>query len=94
MLFEPDEDATQASPIRLVQGCRLPFLLTYGSDDLPAIIDNNRRMHAALNAAQAPVRELVLSGHDHFDAALEIRHADSPWMRTVQRWMSGDVPRG
>jgi acetyl esterase/lipase len=92
MLFEPGEDATLASPLHLVNGCRVPFLLTYGSRDLPALIDNNRRMHAALLAAGAPVRELVLRDHDHFDTALEIRHAESPWTVTVRRWMSGDRP--
>jgi acetyl esterase/lipase len=92
MLFEPGEDATLASPLHLVEGCRVPFLLTYGSHDLPALIDNNGRMRAALGAAGAPVSELVLRDHDHFDTALEIRHAESPWTVSVRRWMSGDLP--
>lgn len=84
MLFDAGEDTALASPIRLIEGCRIPFLLTYGSNDLPAIIENNGQMYTALRAAGAPAARLVLADHDHFDTALEIRHAESPWMTAVK----------
>jgi acetyl esterase/lipase len=93
MLFLPGEDATPASPMHLAEGCTTPFLLTYGSEDILAIIENNEQMYSVLQRQGAPVQRLVLPGHDHFDTALAIRRADGPWMQTVRRWMvSGSFP--
>jgi dipeptidyl aminopeptidase/acylaminoacyl peptidase len=79
--------------MHLADGCTIPFLLTYGSEDIPAIIENNEQMYSVLKRQGAPVQRLVLPGHDHFDTALGIRRADGPWMQTVRRWMvSGSFP--
>ena len=79
--------ARSASPLHQVEGNRVPFLLAYGERDLPAIIENNEHMSEALRAQGAQVHRLVLSGFDHFDTALEIRHPDNPWMECVRAWM-------
>ena len=94
MLFTRDEDAWSASPFHQIEGNRVPFLLTYAERDLPAIIKNNEQMFEALRAQGTPVHRIVLDGFDHFDSALEIRHADNPWMECVRVWMrEGPVVR-
>jgi acetyl esterase/lipase len=87
MLFVPGQDAVPASPYHQIGDCRIPFLLCWGERDIPSIIDNNERMHAALQRHGTPVERLVLADHDHFDTATEIRHADGPWLLAVRKRM-------
>lgn len=90
MLFARDEDAWSASPLHQIEGNRVPFLLTYGERDLPALIKNNEQMFEALRAQGTPVRRIVLERFDHFDTALEIRDPDNPWMRCMHELMLDD----
>ena len=92
MLFAADQDAVSASPLHQIGRSEAPFLLTYGSRDTPSIIEDNERMFAALNAHGVPAERLMLEGLDHFDSAIETRHADSLWMRAVRRRMCDDAP--
>jgi arylformamidase len=92
MLFAPNQDAVPASPLHQIGKCKTPFLLTYGSRDVPSIIEDNEQMLAALNAQGVPAERLMLEGHDHFDTAIETRHADSPWMQAIRRRMCDDAP--
>jgi acetyl esterase/lipase len=92
VLFAPNQDPIPASPLHQIGKCKTPFLLTYGSKDIPSIIEDNEQMLAALNARGAPAERLTLEGHDHFDTAIETRHADSPWMQAICRRMCKLVP--
>lgn len=92
VLFVPGQDAVPASPFHQIGASKTPFLLAYGSRDIPSIIDNNEQMSAALGARGVPVERLVLEGHDHFDTAIETRHADSLWMQAIRRRMRNEVP--
>ncbi len=91
VLFAPGQDATPVSPFHQIGANRTPFLLAYGSRDMPSIISNNERMYDALLARGLPVESLVLDDHDHFDTALETRHADHPWTARVRKMMLGGI---
>jgi len=91
MLFDPGQDAMPASPYHHVAGSDVPFLVTWGSRDLPSIIDNGKRMVSAMERHDCFVRRLVLENYDHFDAALKIREPESPWMAAVRKWMVDGV---
>lgn len=93
LIFERDEDAESASPIHHLEGNRVPFLLSYGSRDMPSIIENNDQMFAALHEQGSPVERLVLEGYDHFDTALRIRNPADPWFQTVRSWMLDGASR-
>jgi acetyl esterase/lipase len=89
VLFTAGQDTVQASPFHQIDGNRVPFLLAWGSRDIPSIMENNEQMFGALQAQGTPVERLVLQGYDHFDTALETRHADNPWTSAVRAWMTG-----
>lgn len=89
MLFEPGQDAAALSPFHQIGANRVPFLLAYGSRDMPSIVANNERMRGALAAQGVPVETLVLDNHDHFDTALEIRDPGSPWTARARALMRG-----
>ena len=90
LLLAKLSDAPAASPVRFVDGNQVPFLLTYGTRDFPNIIRSNREMAEALRDSGSRVEELVLPG-DHFDTALDTRHAQNPWTKKVRAWMNGQT---
>jgi len=88
MLFTPSENAILASPLHQIEGNRVPFLLAWGSRDLPAIVENGQRMFEALLADGTRAERLVIDGLDHFDMALELGNPTSPWVTAVRGWMT------
>ena len=88
MLFAPGENTALASPIHQVEGNVVPFLLAWGSRDLPALVENGERMFEALAKQATRVERLVVDGHDHFDMALELGKASNPWVTAIRRWMT------
>lgn len=91
MLFRPGENTVPASPFHQLEGNCVPFLLAWGSRDLPAIIENNEQMFAALQAKGCPAQRIVLDDYDHFDTALEIRRPQTSWMKAVRAWIVDGV---
>jgi acetyl esterase/lipase len=77
------EDMTAASPVDHVEGNRTPFIVTYGTEDLPELIPQAGQMIAALQSAGSPVESLVLEGRNHFGTHEDCAVADSPWIRRV-----------
>ena len=75
------EDVAAASPIAHVEGNRAPFVVTYGTADLPELIPQARRMTAALTDAGGRAELLVLEGRNHFNTHEDCGIADSPWAR-------------
>jgi arylformamidase len=88
-LLEDRGDVTAASPIAHVKGNRTPFIITYGSVDLPELIPQAMQMIAALKGAGTAVESLVLTGRNHFDTHEECARTDSPWMRKVSGLLRG-----
>lgn len=59
------EDLAENSPLKLVDGIRVPVLLVHGTDDLQVQVEHSRRMARALDGGKKP-NELVLIEHgDH-----------------------------
>lgn len=82
-LARPEDDA-EASPVLHTAGNETPFFLTWGSRDMPALIAQGKAMAAALPGR---VASQEFPGLDHFEMSEEAGRADSPWIRTVRRWM-------
>jgi acetyl esterase/lipase len=81
--LEDPADVTAASPIVHVKGNRTPFLITYGSADLPEIVPQAKEMIAALRSAGTSVEALMLEGRSHFNTHEDCAMADGPWMRKL-----------
>lgn len=87
MFLERAEQDTEASPIARIAGSRLPFLLSFGSEDFPRIIRSNREMVEALRREGCPVAVQEFPGADHFDMAIDVRDPDHAWTRAVCTWL-------
>jgi acetyl esterase/lipase len=90
--LEHPEDVTAASPIAHVEGNRTPFIITYGTEDLPELVPQAMQMIAALKSAGTSVESLVLEGRNHFNTHEDCALADSPWMREVSTLLREGPP--
>lgn len=81
--LESPEDVRAASPIAHVKGNRTPFVVTYGSEDLPELVPQARQMMEALKRAGTFVETLVLEGRNHFNTHEDCALTDGPWMHKV-----------
>jgi len=95
--LEDPEDVTAASPIAHVKGNGTPFIITYGTEDLPEVVPQATQMIAALKSAGTSVESLVLAGRNHFDTHEDCVLPESPWMRRVStllhKTVANDSPR-
>jgi arylformamidase len=90
LFLESMDDVPAASPIHHVRGNRTPFLITYGSDDLPELVPQALSMYAALDQQGAPARLLRLDGSSHFDTSERCVDEGHPWRGEVLSWLRGD----
>ena len=60
-----DEEITSLSPLRLAQSPK-PLDITYGTRELPALVDSSRDLHAKRAALGLPGNLVPAPGHDHF----------------------------
>jgi len=67
-----DTEIRTLSPLRLPPVAK-PFIVAYGSLELPALVANSRRLHARRAAAHAPGPLLPVAGRNHFDVLDELR---------------------
>jgi acetyl esterase/lipase len=90
--LEHAEDVTAASPIAHVKGNRTPFIITYGTQDLPELVPQAVQMIRALKGAGSPVECLVLEGRDHFNTHEDCALPNGPWMRKVGMLLREGLP--
>lgn len=88
----PEAD-TLASPLHFVEtaapGASLvPWLVAWGSRDFPHLAIQGERFVAALGAAGASVRRLVLPERTHFTASFAGGEALGPWVPEALAFMS------
>jgi acetyl esterase/lipase len=81
--IERADDIPAASPIRHVSGNRTPFLVAYGSNDLPELVPQASAMVQALKEQRVDVRLLKLDGCSHFDTSERCVDNGNPWLREV-----------
>ena len=90
-LFGPD-DAVKgpryASAVRYAYPQSPPFLVTYGSEDLPHARAQGHDFVRALRKEAVMAEELVLQGQDHYGTASAIAEENGPWMAAVS-WLTG-----
>ncbi len=85
--LQSDGDQFDASPIDHTKGNRASFLLCWGTDDLPEVIEHNRQIFERLREENCVVQTLVVEG-GHFDTSLQCADEDGPWLSAVRQMMS------
>jgi arylformamidase len=60
-----DEEVRALSPLRLAQSAK-PLDITYGSRELPALVESSRALHRKRAALHLPGSLVPAPGHDHF----------------------------
>ncbi len=86
--LQKPEDAPAASPQTYVEGNRIPFYVTWGTKDLPHVLESGMPFVEAMKAAGCPVEYKIFEGFDHFDISLDNANPDSEWTRKVRGWMA------
>jgi arylformamidase len=77
-----------ASAIRYAYPQSPPFLVTYGSADLPHAMQQGHGLVRALRKEGVTAEELILEGQDHYGTALGIGEDNGPWLAAVS-WLTG-----
>ena len=62
---------------------RKPLAITYGTDELPALVANSRDFHARRSAAHQPGALIPVAGANHFTIIHELRDADGVLTRQL-----------
>jgi acetyl esterase/lipase len=75
-----DEEIETLSPLRLAPVMK-PFHIAYGTEELPALINDARSLHAHRAAAQAPGYLMPICHRNHFSILDELRRADGELTR-------------
>ena len=78
-----DAEIATLSPLRL-PAVQKPLAIAYGSQELPAFVDNSRRLHAQRADAHAPGALVPVAGADHFTILIDMRKADGLIVRQAQ----------
>jgi len=77
-----DEQVATLSPLRRPVVAK-PMALTYGTNELPALIANSRRLHAYRAAANAPGALLPAPGRNHFTILDDLRQPNGFLTRQI-----------
>jgi acetyl esterase/lipase len=70
-----DEEIVSLSPLRLAPVMK-PMTITYGTDELEALVANSRRFHAYRAGLHAPGALVPVPHANHFDILLELQPPD------------------
>jgi acetyl esterase/lipase len=77
-----DEEIQTLSPSRLSPVMK-PFHIAYGTEELPALINDGRLLHGRRAAAHAPGYLIPVSRKNHFTILEELRRADGELTRAA-----------
>jgi arylformamidase len=75
-----DAEIETLSPLRLPV-VQKPLAIAYGSNELPALVNDSRTLHARRAAAHAPGALVPVAGADHFTILHELRSPSSALIR-------------
>jgi len=87
-IFADPSDAPGCSPIAHVDGNTTPFFVTWGSEDLPDLIESSKAFVAALRRQPCVVETHVWDGYGHFEANITLEKADDPWVVKLREWLA------
>ena len=93
-IFTDPADAPTCSPVDHVEGNTTPFFVTWGSEDLPDLIESSRAFVAALERQSGAVETHVWEGYGHFEASTTLAKADDPWVVKLRAWLADPSPAG
>jgi acetyl esterase/lipase len=77
-----DEEVAQLSPLRL-SPVRKPLAIAYGTAELPALVEDSRRLHALRAGGHAPGWLLPIAGANHFTVLDSLRDADGEILAAI-----------
>jgi acetyl esterase/lipase len=77
--------ALEASPITYVEGNKVPFYITWASNDLQGMLLTSEPMIEALRKNGSRVDSHIFEGMDHFDISMAHGKADNIWVQTVRQ---------
>jgi acetyl esterase/lipase len=77
-----DEEVVKLSPLRLPV-VNKPMGIAYGTNELPALIEDSRRLHARRANAHAPGPLIPVVGANHFTILDELQKPDGLLTRAV-----------
>lgn len=90
-LVGEDGDSLDASPLHLVEGNNVPFLVAYGTEDLPEVMTYGKSFIEKLEGEKGGVRSLVLDGMGHFDTNLACEHVDSTISTAIRTFIESNA---
>jgi arylformamidase len=77
-----DAEIAALSPLRLPAVAK-PLAISYGTAELPALVEDSRDLYAHRTAAHAPGPLLPIAGADHFTVLEELRRPDGKLVRAA-----------
>jgi arylformamidase len=77
-----DAEIAALSPLRLPAVAK-PLAISYGTAELPALVEDSRDLYARRTAAHAPGLLLPIAGADHFTILEELRRPDGKLVRAA-----------
>ncbi|HZQ00742.1 MAG TPA: alpha/beta hydrolase [Reyranella sp.] len=77
-----DQEIAALSPLRLPM-VNKPLAITYGTAELPPLVEDSRRLHEVRSAQHLPGPLLPIAGADHFTITHELRDADGVLTRQL-----------
>ncbi len=78
-----DDEIETLSPLRLPV-VRKPLAIAYGSNEVPALVNDSRLLHARRAAAHAPGALVPVAGADHFTILHELRSPSGVLVRQAR----------
>ncbi len=82
-----ERDDRDASPIDFMDGNETPFILAFGSEDVPGIIADNKQMIERLKPQPGICECYELAGLSHFQTNEACGDPTGVWVRKVRKWM-------
>ncbi|MCZ6511023.1 MAG: alpha/beta hydrolase [Alphaproteobacteria bacterium] len=83
-----DDEGRVESPIHRLQETPPPFLITWGSDDYPFLIQQGKAFANAVGDAGGEAKTLELPDKTHFTVHYEGAAADGAWTRRALAWLA------
>lgn len=83
VLARPEQDA-DASPLRYVEGNRVPFHIVWGGADFKRVSTSSQAMVEALRGNGSGISRQIVAGAGHFDTHLMLGSRDNPWYERLK----------
>ena len=79
------------APLAHVEGCRIPFFLSWGENDNTGTKSSSPAFALALRRAGCRAEGYMFPLFDHFWIHIDQQRETNRWTRTLKAWMTGDA---